>query len=46
MAGNVVATLVAKLEADIRGFESGMKKAETRIDGLEASTGQATAGMG
>ncbi|MFH2071889.1 MAG: hypothetical protein ABIJ75_03435 [Actinomycetota bacterium] len=46
MAGNVVATLVAKLEADIKGFESGMKKAETRIDGLEASTGKATGGMG
>lgn len=46
MAGVNVATLVAKLEADIRDFEKDMKKADGRIGKLEKSTGKASKSMG
>ncbi len=36
-----VATLVAKLEADVRDFEQGMRKAERRLDKLEGTTKKA-----
>jgi hypothetical protein len=38
-----VATLVAKLEADVKGFEKGMRQAEGRLDDLEGSTRAADA---
>ena len=41
-----VAKITAKLEADIRDFERGMKKATKRIDKLEGSTGKATGKLG
>jgi hypothetical protein len=45
MAVNV-ATLTAKLEADIRDFDRDMKTASKRIDKLEAGTKKASKGMG
>ncbi|MHC5112312.1 MAG: hypothetical protein ACYTHJ_20840, partial [Planctomycetota bacterium] len=44
MAVNV-ATLTAKIEADIKDFENGMKKADRRLDDLEKSTGKASKGI-
>src|SRR3990172_1005878 len=36
-----VAALVARLEADVRDFERGMRQAQTRLDQFEASAGSA-----
>jgi len=41
-----VAKVVARLEADIRDFEQGMKKATKRLDGLEKGTGKANKSVG
>ena len=41
-----VARVVAKLEADIRNFESGMKKAEKRLEGVEKSSKKTSRSMG
>lgn len=37
-----VAVLIAKLEADVRGFDRDIRKAEKRIDGLDRTTKDAT----
>lgn len=42
---NTVATVVARIEADVRNFEAGMKKANKRLDSMEKSTKKAASGL-
>ncbi len=47
MAGDItVATLVAKLEADVKSFDRDLKRAEGRIKGLEQNVGKSSSMMG